>query len=164
MDFLDKVPVDRGIISTKPSTVELLYEAYAIAGEYFDVYHVAKGRKPLAALDGYKKYKAQKPVINKILKMGVESIRVSKKKARNYLNTVYFLPENRHKAEALITVLHTKDHPFDTTSLYHVAIGTLLGYRSKNIEAFLKSRKFERVDVAKARVKVLRWASTFRQP
>ena len=113
--------------------------------EIFDVYCVAKNKKPLAALDfstyGINKMrKGNKPLVNKIIDYcnykGIQALH-NKQKGGMYLKTIFFLPKNYKKVLQLMGILW---YPDIATDLFEsqFMIGKLLGYSNKDIKFFIK--------------------------
>jgi lipopolysaccharide cholinephosphotransferase len=132
---------DKGAISEQKSKTSKITNI----GEFSDVYCVAKGIKPLAALDfseyGIKKFKKLNvKYINKIIDFanskGVQILH-KKQKAGMYLKTVFFLPTNYNKALLLMHILWNYSKS-DAQEEYGYMIGTLLGYSIENIKYFIK--------------------------
>ena len=113
-------------------------------GEFDDVYCVANGKKPLAALDfssyGINKFrKLNIDKINKVIKYanskGIQALH-NKKTGGMYLKTVFFLPTNYNNALKLMKILW--DNEGLTNEEMQYMIGKLLGYTINNIKYFMK--------------------------
>tara|TARA_B110000261_G_scaffold29960_1_gene33977 strand:+ start:6105 stop:6917 length:813 start_codon:yes stop_codon:yes gene_type:complete len=127
-------------------------------GEFADVYCVAKGKKPLAAMDysveGQFKLKKfhSKHFINDVVKYAnYHNVKALHKqgKGRMYLKTVFYKKKNYKSALKLMDIIWTKEkdrssHPLfkgaDRTTISNrsdVAKGLLLGYKPEHILFFL---------------------------
>jgi hypothetical protein len=128
---------------------EVRKESYPEIGEMLDVLQVAAGKKPLAALNFSKqKIKGNKEQIE-IMKYanekGVKYITQPKIRSKNYLRSVFYLPEtkdSKKRAVALLTLLHLPV-PEKISKYMDAGIGLLLGYNKNNIIAFYE-RNFEK--------------------
>ena len=138
-------------------------------GEFADVYCVAKGKKPLAAMDysveGQFKLKKfhSKHFINDVVKYAnYHNVKALHKqgKGRMYLKTVFYKKKNYKSALKLMDILWTKEkdrssHPLykdaDATTIsnrFDVAVGLSLGYNPEDILFFLnreqpKNKQFD---------------------
>ena len=110
-------------------------------GEFEDVFCVAKGLKPLAALDyssyGKKKFKKLNvSLINKIIEYAhFKNIKIlhNTKKGGMYLKSIFFDPKHYKDALKLMYVLW-----YDVPAGNEYMIGKLLGYSTDNIIYFYK--------------------------
>jgi len=114
-------------------------------GEIIDVYCVAKNKKKLAALDfstyGKNKLrKRNKALINKVIKYcnskNVKALH-NKKTGGMYVKTIFFTQKNYKNALKLMEILWNLDLPINPID-HSIAIGLLLGYKRKNIIAFVE--------------------------
>ena len=121
---------------------------YDDIGEMFDVYCVAIGIKPLAALDftpyGRQKLgKKNKDLINIIIdfsnEKNVKYIHLYKKGGR-YLKSIFFLSHNLQSAINLMHFLWVDSHHDTPTDYYQYFIGKSLGYSDANIIYFIKDK------------------------
>ena len=132
---IDKNFCDRGTISKQMIKTDKRADSL---GEIFDIYCVARHKKPLAALDfstyGKNKYKKEhKTLKNRVLRycneQGVQMLH-NKKKGGMYLKSIFYLPKNYKKALKLMYILWYPGFP---GQWYSIAIGILLGYKDSNI-------------------------------
>ena len=132
---IKNVICDTGLVSLNPIEKN---------SELIDIYCVALGKKPLAALDyssyGRDKLRRNKLENNKIIEFcnsrGVEYLSI-KKKGGMYLKSIFFLSENFEKAEKLMYILWSSLSNFHFNGYEsHIAIGLLLGYKKENIIYF----------------------------
>ena len=121
---------------------------YDDIGEMFDVYCVAIGIKPLAALDftpyGRQKLgKKNKELVNKIIHFcndkNVNYIHLYKKGGR-YLKSIFFLSHHLQSAINLMHFLWVDTHNDTSPDYYHYFIGKSLGYSNANIMYFIKEK------------------------
>ena len=115
-------------------------------GEMFDVYCVANGKKPLAALDfsayGIRKLrKMDKDLINKVIEYSNnKDVKIIHRKTKggHYLNSVFYLPKNEKNALKLMGMLWNNDkYMFDPIADEYI-VGKLLGYKDENIKFFIE--------------------------
>ena len=135
--------------------------------EFADVYCVAKGKKPLAAMDysveGQFKLKKfhSKYLINEVVRYAnYHNVKALHKqgKGRMYLKTVFYKKKNYKSALKLMDIIWTKEkasHPLykdaDATTIsarFDVAVGLSLGYNPEDILFFLnreqpKNKQFD---------------------
>jgi hypothetical protein len=125
--------------------------------EMSDLYSVASGKKPLAALDfsenGISKIiKRDKELVNQIIdfsnKKGVKAIHI-KKECRFYLKTIFYLEENYQKALNLMGILWYENKDCKSLIDYHVMTGLSLGYDEDNIQYFIKKNCNYDIDMSK---------------
>tara|TARA_B110001469_G_scaffold112696_1_gene115642 strand:+ start:368 stop:994 length:627 start_codon:yes stop_codon:yes gene_type:complete len=147
---LSTMIVDLGQVTNEinPALNMVKNKMYDDIGEIFDVYCVAIGIKPLAALDftpyGRQKLgKKNKKLINKIIDFcndkNVNYIHLYKKGGR-YLKSIFFLSPNLQSAINLMHFLWV-DAPEDTPpDYYQYFIGKSLGYSDVNIIHFIKEK------------------------
>jgi len=128
--------------------------------EFADVYCVAKGKKPLAALDYSVKnqIKMKRNLNTNLINSVIRYANYNNVKAlhntgngRHYLKTVFFKQKNYKSALKLMDIIWTKDdsHPLylngqnnrENSDRYNVAIGLSLGYKPENILFFLNKDK-----------------------
>jgi ubiquitin C-terminal hydrolase len=143
----DDVIIDEYIKCNPGLVTEEKYDVsslYSDIGEFNDVYCVAKGDKPLAALDfsyyGINKFrKLNIDKINKVIKFanskGVQALH-NKKTGGLYLKTIFFLPHNYDNSLKLMKILW--DNEGMTNEEIQYMIGKLLGYTINNIKYFIK--------------------------
>jgi hypothetical protein len=109
-------------------------------GEVFDIYCVAKKRKPIASLDfstyGRNKLKKNKDQVNRVIhfcnEKGVQMLH-NKQRGGMYLKSIFFLPHNYKRALQLMYILWSDDFQ---GYYYTVATGLLLGYSLPDIRAY----------------------------
>ena len=150
--------VDTGMISDTPKSIEYRL-IQRRAGEIFDVYCVAMGVKPLAALDftgtGRKYLKGLDiKFINQLIDYcnhcGVQYYHMIKRGGM-YIKSIFFLPDNRQKARNLMYNFWTTDYTKITggialtQQLFHWFVGHSLGYTDENIDKFLTRLGFQAV-------------------
>jgi hypothetical protein len=127
-------------------------------GEFADVYCVAKGKKPLAAMDysvegqfKLKKFHSEDFINDVVEYANYHNVKALHKqgKGRMYLKTVFYKKKNYKNALKLMDIIWTKEkdrssHPLfkgaDRTTISNrsdVAKGLLLGYKPEDILFFL---------------------------
>jgi hypothetical protein len=129
--------------------------------EFADVYCVAKGKKPLAALDYsvHGQIKMKRNLNTNLINTVIRYANYNNVKALHntgtggmYLKTVFFKQKNYKSALKLMDILWTKDHSshplylngqnnHENGNRYHVAIGLSLGYKPEDILFFLNKDK-----------------------
>jgi len=128
-------------------------------GEFADVYCVAKNEKKLAALDfstlGKNKFrKLNRSLINKVIQYcnykNVKALH-NKKRGGMYLKTVFFTQKNYANALKLMDILWNPVHLFQPID-EQIAIGLLLGYKHKNIIAFVEKNYKIKLDPNKWKI------------
>ena len=131
---------DRGKISKKPASPSELEQK---VGEWADVWCVAAGKKPLAALDysnyGRKKMKNLseiRRVIEYANSKGVQVLHMPSESGM-YLKTVFFRPRQYENAKRLMRILWFGS-PIPSQAFHGYAIGKLLGYSLANIKYFIE--------------------------
>jgi hypothetical protein len=138
-------------------------------GEFADVYCVAKGKKPLAAMDysvegqfKLKKFHSEDFINDVVEYANYHNVKALHKqgKGRMYLKTVFYKKKNYKNALKLMDIIWTKEkdrssHPLfkgaDRTTISNrsdVAKGLLLGYKPEDILFFLnreqpKNKQFD---------------------
>ena len=146
--ILSTMIVDTGQISADLNPVLNIKKnkIYDDVGELFDVYCVALGIKPLAALDftpyGRQKLgKKNKDLVNKVIDFcndnNVNYIHLYKKGGR-YLKSIFFLSHHLQSAINLMHFLWVDTHNDISLDYYHYFIGKSLGYSDANIIYFIK--------------------------
>jgi hypothetical protein len=141
LEILDKIECDKGRINE-----ENKYDDDKLLGEYFDVYCVIRGKKPLASLDDspYGRNKAKKRynvnLINKIFDLGEKHnlMFIHNKMNKSYLKTIFFLEKNMYEAIILSYVLWADKYDKLESFMATFYIGYLLGYDIKNIKYIYK--------------------------
>lgn len=129
------VVCDTGLISEKGNKE---YKEFSNKyGELIDIYCVALGKKPLAALNLKKIKKDNNKILEFCNSRNVEYLHY--KKATSYLKDIFFLPNNKENAYKLLYILESKFTEF-YFKIYEIfiAIGLLLGYNKENIIYFNK--------------------------
>ena len=148
--ILSTMIVDLGQVNNELNPILNLEKTkmYDEVGELFDVYCVAIGIKPLAALD-FTPYGRQKlgtknkELVNKIIDFcndkNVNYIHLYKKGGR-YLKSIFFLSHNLQLAINLMHFLWVDNHVDTSPDYYHYFIGKSLGYSDANIMYFIKKK------------------------
>ena len=141
-----KIVCDNGLISEDKIDLRLNV-LQKVFGELYDIYCVAKNKKPLAMLDytayGRRKLRSTNVKIkNELIKYcngeGIEILH-NKKIGGMYLKTIFFLPKNYNKALKLMAILWYPELNNGMSDIDNIiATGVLLGYSNKNIIYFIK--------------------------
>ena len=150
---------NRGLITNKKKyqNQDIWLKIIDLTLEISDVFSVANGKKPLAALDfsayGISKLrKRNKELINQIIdfsnQKGVKALH-NKKKGGMYLKTIFYLEENYQKALNLMGILWYANKDCKSLIDYHVMIGLSLGYDEDNIQYFIKQNCNNDIDMSK---------------
>jgi hypothetical protein len=135
---LDKIKCSKGVINDGGIKVD------TDLMEFDDMYCVASGQKPVGAFN-FSKSSQKRSIrsvgaasLNKIIRFAnSKNIQwIQTKLKGHYLNTVFYLPENKGKAIALMKLLWDKDPPKLFKYFSTQSIGLLLGYSHKNVQYF----------------------------